>query len=347
MKRYFITGLILLMVSNALWAQSGYCWAMAVMKQGQGKPTIIKYHSRFETAANGIEYHRIYDDSYLFTHEPYNPIKLQYGYRMADRKIFIYDFDTNEERLAFDFTLSPGDRFTTYNGMEWNVDDAKDTLVNISFCGKGDCVSKRLLKVSTVDGKQTDQWLEDFGSFTNHFMIKSMADIKYSQTLWMEYASGEYLAREINADPLFGHDSGWMDGHYKPGEQADEYARCTYDNGRVVFENVQWWWAHREYTCYYRVDDDIYRVYAEEMAPYVDGGEEELRQDIVSFAGLPVPQSGKYTIHIGNDEYTSGINQVNAPVPTENTMYDLQGRKLMSKPAKGLYIQQRKKILSR
>lgn len=118
MKRYFITGFILLMVSNALWAQSEYCWAMAVMKQGQDKPTIIEYHCQIETAANGIEYHRIYDYSYLFKPEPYNPIKLQYGYRMADRKIFIYDFDTNEERQAFDFTLSPGDRFTTYNGME-------------------------------------------------------------------------------------------------------------------------------------------------------------------------------------------------------------------------------------
>ena len=38
--------------------------------------------------------------------------------------------------------------------------------------------------------------------------------MKYSHTLWMEYDFGEYIAREINADPIYGHDSGWMDGHY-------------------------------------------------------------------------------------------------------------------------------------
>lgn len=97
-------------------------------------------------------------------------------------------------------------------------------------------MSKRLLKVSTVDGELTDQWLEDFGSFTNHFMIKSMADIKYSQTLWMEYENGEYLAREINADPLFAHDSGWMDSSHLNSE-LNEYIKCTYENGCVVFED--------------------------------------------------------------------------------------------------------------
>ena len=126
--------------------------------------------------------------------------------------MFVYDFEKQEETLAFDFNLSEGDHFTTYNDMEWEIESVKDTLVNISFCGKGDSVSKRLLTARTLDGKLTDKWLEDFGSFTNLFMISSMENVECSQTLWMEYAMGEYLEWEICTGPIFGHDTGWLDG---------------------------------------------------------------------------------------------------------------------------------------
>lgn len=87
---------------------------------------------------------------------------------MADKK-YIYNYENHKEAIGFDFNLSVGDCFTTLNGMQWEIVSARDTLVNVSVLGTGECVSKRLLSVRTLDGKTTDKWLEDFGSFNNHF----------------------------------------------------------------------------------------------------------------------------------------------------------------------------------
>lgn len=153
--------------------------ALAVMEQGKEKPTIMEYCGRKETAENGKEYFRVQD---ITDHHPTN---LQYGYnyRWADKQIVIYDFNTQKETIAFDFNLTPGNRFTTFNGMEWVVETVKDTVVNISFCGLGKSVTKRLFTVRTTDGKQSDQWLEDFGSFTNLLMIDRLDNVRYSHTL--------------------------------------------------------------------------------------------------------------------------------------------------------------------
>ena len=186
-------------------------------------------------------------------------ILLSAGPLRADRKLYIYDFENQEETLSLDFNLSKGERFTTFNGMEWVVESVGDTLVNMSHCGIGECVTKKLLKVKTLDGTRSDQWLEDFGSLSNHFMISSMEGVEISQTLWVEYDFGEYIAREINADPFFAHDSGWLDGAYGDSESG-QYAKCTYENGRVAFESVQWWYEHRDYTCFYRDGDNIYKL---------------------------------------------------------------------------------------
>ena len=83
-------------------------WAMAVVEKGQEEPTLLLYTSPVETAENGLEYHRIVDENWIIRNESYNPIKQQYGYRTADKKIFIYDFETKKETLAFDHkVLSP------------------------------------------------------------------------------------------------------------------------------------------------------------------------------------------------------------------------------------------------
>lgn len=320
-------------------------WSMAVLNKGEESPTIFIFHGMEEKAENGKEYLRIFDDSYQFRNAPYEPVKLPFGYRMADKKIYIYDYDAKKEVVAFDFTLSVGDHFTTCNGMQWEVLSAKDTMVNVSEsdCGLGESVSKRLLSVRTLDGTMTDQWLEDFGSFANHFMVRSMDNIGFSHTLWMEYGYGEYLARDICADPFYSHDSGWLASRCEGGEE-DSYAKCYLENGNVVFENVQWAWEHRDYSCFYRKGDDIYQLYGWELAPYVDDGDQALRKDVFTFKGLPTPASGAYTLHVDNDTYSTGIRPaIISPKHTQHHIYDLQGRRLSGKPAQGVYIKDGKK----
>jgi len=342
MKRLFqiLAVTLLSATSSELCAQHN--WAMAFVEKGQDIPTVVEYHSAQETAENGIVYNRIFDDSYRIRGEAYNPVKLQYGYRWTDKKMFVYDFEKQEETLAFDFNLSEGDHFTTYNDMEWEIESVKDTLVNISFCGKGESVSKRLLTARTLDGKLTDKWLEDFGSFTNLFMISSMENVECSQTLWMEYAMGEYLTCEICTGPIFGHDTGWLDGAFEASVMP--YTVCTYNNGQLIIEDVQLWYEHRDYICFYQNGDNIYKIYSWELEPHIDMGNSALRRDIITFNELPTPASGKYVVHIDDNEYTTGIRSVGTTLQPTRCVYDLQGRRLLSQPAKGVYIRDGQKV---
>jgi hypothetical protein len=255
--------------------------------------------------------------------------------------MFIYDFEKQNETLAFDFNLSEGDHFTTFNGMEWVVDATKDTLVNVSYCGKGESVSKRLLSVKTIDGKLSDKWLEDFGSFANRLMINSLENVRLSQTMWMEYDYGVYLAREISADPIFGHDSGWLE-EIDSEPTGEEYSKCTYENGQLTFEDVKLGWEHRDYTCYYRDGDDIYALYRWEMTPHVDNGNSIQIKDVTIFYGLPAPESGKYVIHVNENQYPTIIGKVSLPSHSSR-IYDLQGRRMWQHPT-NVYIKDGQKI---
>ena len=339
---YYLVFVILLSAGfSRMYAQQ--YWAMAVLEKGKESPTILEYQSFVETLENGTEYYRIYDHS--FRNGQYNHVKLQYGYRLADKQIFVYDFESQEETLAFDFNLAVGEHFTTYNGVEWIVEEAKDTLVNTSFCGKGESVTKKLLTVRSLDGTLRDQWLEDFGSFTNHFMINSMDNVVFSQTLWMEYDYGEILAREIceGPGPIYGHDSGWLDADYgSNGSTTRPYTSCTYSNGQLTIED-------RHYVCFYRDGDKIQQVYSWELTPHVDSGNSALRRDVITFNGLPEPESGKYTIILGDNVYTTGVSSISS-VRTDSQKrgytYDLQGRRVDSKNAvQGIYIKDGKKVI--
>lgn len=344
MKQYFCNIVLVILLSawlSPMYAQQN--WALAVWEKGEDKPTIMEYHSAAETVENGIEYYRIFDDSYRFRNEAYNPVKLQYGYRWADNQMFVYDFESKKEILAFDFNLAVGDHFTTFNGVEWIVEVVKDTLVNISFQGKGESVAKKLMTVRTLDGTLHDQWLQDFGSFTNHFMISSMKNVESSQTLWMEYSMGEYLAREITTDPIYAHDSGWMDGTYDASVMP--HTVCTYhDNGQLKIEDVQLWYDHRHYICFYRDGDNIQEVYRWEMEPHIDSGNLALRRDVIPFDGLPKPESGKYTVHLGDNVYTTSISSIRSNSQISGYTYDLQGRRFGSNAAHGIYIKEGKKV---
>ena len=123
MKQHFNTiALAILLSAGPLMMYAHQYWALAVLEKGKDKPTVLEYHSVAELAENGIEYFRIFDDGFRFRKEPYNPVKLQYGYRWSDGKMFIYDFESQMETLAFDFNLEVDDHFTTFNGIEWIVE---------------------------------------------------------------------------------------------------------------------------------------------------------------------------------------------------------------------------------
>ena len=329
-------------------------WAMATIEEGKSMPTLTWYICDPQKGANGVKYQRIYDASCHIDHIYQAPKTLPYGFRLADKSIYIYDFDSKEERLAFDFTLSVGDRFTTYNGIEWLVDAVGDTLVNLSYKEEGEPSSKRLLKVKSTNGQYTDTWLEDFGSLSNHFMILPLKEKQRTHTLWMQYDYGHNLVRIISDDPLYTHDNGYPEYDYNSRpypEYVDQpiYFYSTYANGMLEVAVRDDFSPNRLYYCLYRVGDDLYNAFHWSISPGTDlDGVKMRRQYEYCIPGLPAPQSGQYTINYDKREPSN--ETVIANTTADNSwstppLYDLQGRKLQQKPSKGMYIQGGKKVL--
>ena len=327
-------------------------WAMATIEEGKSMPTLSWYFCDPEQGANGVKYQRIYDAS-NHTHYIYRaPKTLPYGFRLADKSIYIYDFDSKEERLAFDFTLSVGDRFTTYNGVEWLVDAVKDTLVNLSYKEEGEPSSKRLLKVKSSDGQYTDTWLEDFGSLSNHFMILPLKEKQRTHTLWMQYDYGHNLVRKISDDPLYTHDNGYPEYDYNSRpypEYVDQprYFYSTYADGMLQVSIREDFPPNRLYYCFYRVGDELYRAFNWSISPGTVLSLVIRRQYEYCITGLPAPKSGQYKIHYYDTKPSDETVIANTTADSSwstTSIYDLQGRQLQQKPSKGMYLQGGKKI---
>ena len=299
--------ILILLLAKINMAEAQNSWAMVAVEDNKNWLSFSEFHCLPEKGANNMDYYRIYDESFRIRQEQSNPIKLQYGYRLSDKQIFIYDFDTNIEKPAFDFTLSAGDHFITYNGIEWVVKEAKDTIMNNSYEGKGDNCTKRLLKVQSIDGYFSDQWLEDFGSFANHFMILPMDALMHTQTLWMEYGEGCYLAREISSDPIYAHDSGKPQKAYGPSHN-DEHVSVVYENGTLTVEEEGWHSPNRQYSCFYRMGDDLYCTYRWDLNPAEMMDYVVWHNSRAYYWGLPTPESGQYNIHLSTKDIPSGVS---------------------------------------
>lgn len=353
MKRIypFIYTFVIVFIVNtsSLCAQNS--WAMAVIKRGQDKPLISEYRCLPEIGKNTKSYYRIYDANYITEKNHYYPLKLQYGYRLEDKHIYVYDFDSNEEHLAFDFTLKEGDTFQTYNGIDWIVESANDTLVNVSFKGLGDMCSKRLLKVRSIDGNYEDQWIEDFGSLSNHFMILPLNETDRVFTLWIESESmGCYLINEISSDPLYTHDFGFPNENEK--ENLIGTSSCSYTDNELTVEYSQFRSTNREYKCFYRRDKNFYYAFVWALNPALEISDEPvLENSSFCFYGVPPLNSGEYIVNFNyedgsnteaNDIQFIRSNAANAI--SRKISYDIFGRKLPYNASNGIKIIEGKKI---
>lgn len=337
--------LLCLISSHIIIAQ--HSWAIVTIKEGQRTPLVTEYHCYPENRDKGDAIQRIYSESSLTRSEP---VKSNYGYRLEDKHIYLYDFVSGKEHLAFDFTLSVGNRFRTYNGIEWIVDSVKDTLVNVTCLGKNVPAQKRLMKVHSADALYYDSWLEDFGSFTNHFMILPMTSNQYSHTLWMEYDYGNYIVREISANPLFTYDSGYAKGEERKKNEK-EAIKSEYKNGTLTVEKIGWHSPNREYSCFYRIDNNIYRICGWELNPGTEADCVIWKRDTICYTGLSDLKDKEYTVHFNTKDFPlGGISEVVSTTickKTDNSfIYDLQGRKHQNVPKDGIFIIEGKKKIT-
>ena len=305
-----------------------YAWAIATF-DGEKEPEVIEYFGENEKGTNGLEYLRIFRRNSDGKRYRYNE-KLSYGLRWSDKNIYIYDFNRNEERLAFDFSLSAGNCFTTYNGVEWIVESVKDTLVNISFMGEGALSKKKLLNVCSLDGCFRDKWLEEYGSLSNHMMIFPLNEKRKYKMLWIAHKVGHNLIKTLASDPFYTLDTGYSEDYDL--YSGKEIFTCSYENGRlnVDFECRT---SNRLYYLLYRKNDDFHVVYSHELSPATDCDEGGVKGSFV-LTGVPAPQCGKYTMHMtsagGSQNDATEIRDWKngmSGMPEKVSVYDAQGRK--------------------
>ena len=136
------------------------------------------YWSYCTKASNDKSYFRWFDEVIDFhSNEPfsYNPKPLPYGYRYDNEKMYVYNFLTDEESVAYDFTLQPGEQFTTPDGISWEVAERRKELFESMWDPEYHAPDFRnelvVLSLKSMDGTMTDEWVQYVGSI--HYPIQT------------------------------------------------------------------------------------------------------------------------------------------------------------------------------
>ena len=320
-------------------------WAIATIDIASQNLTIMNYRTLPEQASDGNLYYRIRSHN-IEEHVPYPYQDTKYGFFEEGGKVYVYDFETSQQHVAIDYNLQPGDTFTTINGEKWEVQASSDTLV----CGNFDTMSyekwSKILKVvNKIDGRN-DTWLEGFGSLSNHFMLEKPLEGTRSETLWV-LNGYYYITRELSADPIYGHDTGWQ-GTYDHVIEGDLINTVTYEPDTLTITTQErWLYQSQTYICLFRKGDEFFYKYTWKLLPHVDSYYEEyFVEDTITLHGVPEPASGTYTVHIPDVGPVTGIDPIcNERRVTDHSIYNIQGQRLPAKPRHGIYIQDgRKKI---
>lgn len=80
-----------------------YKWAIASYNRTSQGLTVLEYRAKVETASNGKEYCRIALRDKSQSWDEYT--LLRYGFIERDNRVYLYDFETEEECICIDYTL--------------------------------------------------------------------------------------------------------------------------------------------------------------------------------------------------------------------------------------------------
>ena len=306
--------------------------------------------------ANGKDYMN-YSGTNLGDNDWYYEDSLFY-LRKDGTKYFYYDSKTCLEHLLFDFDLKEGNAFTNdFEGTVYKVTDVRDTLVNDE--------TLRLIELQNSNGK-SDIWMEGVGSIYTG-ILPPQEKYKDARLLISRY---------------FGYDDYWLDG-YPTFFYLDNYNIKTADmfvetlRWDKPVETMEEWEAYTEWknaptdlnaefigdtlhiwgrlntscglqsyaACELNGSQIVFRVYPIEFIPADCINKYEINTKIASFT------KGKYNIKLSWNKTIeleclganpTSVKSISLP-SQKNTFFDLQGRKLPSKPARGIYLEDGKK----
>ena len=316
-----------------------------VVLNEEGVKMKIYMSTSFE-APNGKSYYRWWDGGrniVMFEHDPARLsdngfVPLPYGYRFDDEKMYLYNFLTDKEAVAYDFTLQPGEQFTTPDGISWEVVGRRTEIFESMFEYQTDYKNEHVvLSLQSLDGTKTDEWVQHIGSLQYPIQIWDRTDIKLARTAFFNFGeSGDKLVYfDFAEDPLYGQIIYVDPDPYAMSDIYRDYTVTAGNKSLNIAINYYIWFT-REY-CYTYRDGSTFDIHSIELGPYRDGGEDETPSFGLTFPGAP--SYDHYNI-VYNGEVLTSSSIGALQEPGKNCpAFDLSGRRLSARPTKGLYIE--------
>ena len=319
-----------------------------VVQDGEGVKLKV-YLSSDEIASNGQHYYRWWTGNFLYSFDPKELTgekgvePLPYGYRYDEEKMYVYNYLTEEESVACDFTLQPGEQFTTPNGMSWKVVGRRTEVFKSAYSHQTDYRNNHvILSLQSLDGTVKDEWVQYIGSL--HFPIQTWGrtDVKRSRTAFFNFGTTDDKLVYFNfaEDPLFGQ---YLDVEPLPDANLPEYCTEDYtvtagDDSLNIKVNCYTWFT-RHY-CYTYRDSNTFDIHSIELGPYLDGGNGTPSFDLT----FPITSSFDDYNVIYNGETLSASIDIPKALNKVQQRFDLSGRRI-TQPTKGIYIRQGRKVV--
>lgn len=310
------------------------------------------YMSCISKASNGISYYRWWDGNFLYAiHDPVELANddrakpMTYGYRNDDEKMYVYNYEKEEESVAYDFTLQPGEQFTTPDGVCWEVikrrTEVFESLLDENLIDyKNEHV---VLNVLSSDGTMTDEWVQYIGALHYPIQVWGRSDIKRSHTAFFNFGDSDdkLLYFNFSEDPIYGQYVMVVSGPDAHTELNRNYSITTGEESIDVSINY-YTWLTRHYCYTYRIND-TFDIQSLELGPYLDGG--DLSSALLGLTFPDAPSFDNYNVIFNGEMLSTSIATPQESDQNRST-YDLSGRKV-SKPKSGVYIKDRKKVILR
>ncbi|MBQ9285355.1 MAG: hypothetical protein IJ209_03595 [Bacteroidaceae bacterium] len=310
------------------------------------------YVSTSFRAPNGKSYYRWWDGGRMpilySVHDPEALKKnglspLPYGYLCEGDKIYAYNFLTDEEFVAYDFSLQPGEQFTTHDGIRWEVVGRRTEEFESMFEEITDYKNEHVvLSLKSIDGTKTDEWVQYIGSLHYPMQLWGRTDVSLVRTAFYNLGDldDKLVCFSFNEDPIYGQ---LID--VAPGPNANTEISRGYNitaGNDSLYVNINYYtWFTRHY-CYTYRKGDIFYIHSIELGPYRDGGESYVPSFGLTFTGAPSPDIPK--IVYNGEELPASLLHLQESNKNSST-FDLSGRRLAAPPARGVFIMDGNKVV--
>ena len=261
-----------------------------------------------------------------------------YYYRQDGYKIFRWKEDESDEELVFDFMMSVGDEFVCPNGIHLRVVEACDTTINYYY------PNSRMLKLEGVDDPSVkDTWIEGCGSVHTGLLVsEDIPGIQHMNIL--------YLWDDLDLSFWWNTDEEYL-------KTQHIYIQELYPVGEKS--------SHLHYS----FEGDSLHVTGElVVSPPNLFFSLEIYQNTLVLTWTALPPSYALQTYMPVDlkfgKFSAGTYEINGmgmepvtlicEVPTdikkvdrhlyERACFDLQGRRLLHEPEKGMYIKNGRKF---